>query len=220
MKTYYTVKDGKKQGPFTMAELQAKSLPSQTDLWSEYEKDWFPVKAIPELRDFIIYDSDDKEDKHFGYRLATLKERFWEEVLNEIFYIILYLVFYAGAEFFKSKLNSYNVTADGTLILYSLGAIQWFFFGIGVLFAFRCIFYAFFSGTLGHRLMGIKVINASDGTDCKKFSKCFWRETIKLILNYFVILNAWLLFDKNNQNIYDKIVKTYVVKRIKYDEVI
>ena len=105
------------------------------------------------------------------------------------------------------------------VFLASLSFLYLVLSGIGALITFRFIFYPKYSGNFGHILVGLKVINSKDGTDCKKLSACFGREFFKILFGNLSLLNCWLAFDKYNQNLYDKAVNTFVVKKIKYDEV-
>lgn len=73
MKKYYTLAEGKKEGPYTIDELKTKSFSADDDVWSEYDNDWFPVKAVPELKDSITTSSENNDDGYFGYRLASVK---------------------------------------------------------------------------------------------------------------------------------------------------
>jgi uncharacterized RDD family membrane protein YckC len=77
------------------------------------------------------------------------------------------------------------------------------------------IFYSSWSGNLGHKLLGMKVISSVDGSDQKKPAIGALREVLKNILGLFLIPSIWLLWDSNKQNLYDKIVKTIVVKKQK-----
>ena len=74
------------------------------------------------------------------------------------------------------------------------------------------IFYSLWGGNLGHKIMGLIVISSVDGKIKKDATAGAIREGIKAIFSYFLIPSIWLLWDDDNQNLYDKIVKTYVVK--------
>jgi len=86
---------------------------------------------------------------------------------------------------------------------------------IGTIIAlvYGCIIYPVFSGNLGHRIMGLKVVNIENSSDFNKFYDGGFREFIKDFCIILIIPNIWVLFDKKNQNIYDKIFKTIVIKR-------
>jgi uncharacterized RDD family membrane protein YckC len=86
---------------------------------------------------------------------------------------------------------------------------------IGTIIAlvYGCIIYPIFSGNLGHRIMGLKVVNIENSSNFNKFYEGGLREFIKDFCIILIIPNIWVLFDKKNQNIYDKIFKTIVVKR-------
>jgi uncharacterized RDD family membrane protein YckC len=86
---------------------------------------------------------------------------------------------------------------------------------IGTIIAlvYGCIIYPIFSGNLGHRIMGLKVVNIENNSSFNKFYEGGFREFFKDFCIILIIPNIWLLFDKKNQNVYDKIFKTIVVKR-------
>jgi uncharacterized RDD family membrane protein YckC len=61
--------------------------------------------------------------------------------------------------------------------------------------------------------MGLKVVNIENKSNFNTFYEGAFREFIKDFCIILIIPNLWILFDKKNQNIYDKIFKTIVVKR-------
>ena len=61
--------------------------------------------------------------------------------------------------------------------------------------------------------MGLKVISSIDGSDQNKALIGALREGLKNIFSLILIPVIWLLWDKDKQNLYDKVVKTYVVKK-------
>lgn len=75
------------------------------------------------------------------------------------------------------------------------------------------LLYPFFTGNLGHRIVGLKVISSLDGSDYKTSGDGAVRELLKALMSFLIIPLIWLLFDTKNQNLYDKITKTYVVKK-------
>ena len=73
------------------------------------------------------------------------------------------------------------------------------------------IFYPLFSGNLGYRIFNLKVISAETGEDFNKAENGAIRECLKSVLSYLIIPIIWILWDENNQNLYDKLTKTLVV---------
>jgi uncharacterized RDD family membrane protein YckC len=144
------------------------------------------------------YLSDISDQPNFGYTLASRGERFGAVLLEGIIiYLPLYLIL--GND---SLLYSDDVIDPSSLLAQSaLAAVL------------GAIFYSLWSGNLGHRLLGLKVISAVDGSDQKKPAIGALREALKSILGVFLIPSIWLLWDSNRQNLYDKIVKTIVVKK-------
>jgi uncharacterized RDD family membrane protein YckC len=60
----------------------------------------------------------------------------------------------------------------------------------------------------------LKVISSETGDDYKKASDGAIRELLKGVLSFFLIPIIWILWDDKNQNLYDKLTKTYVVEKI------
>jgi uncharacterized RDD family membrane protein YckC len=86
---------------------------------------------------------------------------------------------------------------------------------IGTLIAlfYGCLIYPLFSGNLGHRIMGLKVVTLEDQSNFKEFYEGGFREFLKSICVVLILPVFWIFFDKKNQNTYDKLFKTIVVKR-------
>ncbi len=125
--------------------------------------------------------------------LASPTKRFWAEMINAIIFGWPILAIRQGSEFtWISKDDLYIIPI--TVIT-------------------SAIFYPFFSGSLGHRILGIKVVSIESGEDKKSIFFGIYRELLKSILGYFIVPIIWLFWDKNYQNLYDKIVKTIVVYR-------
>ena len=75
------------------------------------------------------------------------------------------------------------------------------------------LIYPFFYGNIGHRIMGLKVVNIENKSNFNTFYEGAFREFIKDFCIILIIPNLWILFNKKNQNIYDRLFKTIVVKR-------
>ena len=75
------------------------------------------------------------------------------------------------------------------------------------------LIYPIFSGNIGHRIMGLKVVNIENKSNFNTFYEGAFREFIKDFCIILIIPNLWILFNKKNQNIYDRLFKTIVVKR-------
>jgi uncharacterized RDD family membrane protein YckC len=133
--------------------------------------------------------------QYFGYGLARKRDRLYAVIIESlIFGIPLYFIL--GKEAFNDPFNLSSMVIQG-VISTILGAI----------------FYPMWSGGIGHKIMNIKVISAEDGKDINTAKMGAIREALKYVLGYFVIPAIWLLWDKDTQNLYDKITKTYVVKK-------
>ena len=62
-------------------------------------------------------------------------------------------------------------------------------------------------------MFGLKVISSESGNDFKKASDGGIRELLKGVFSFFIIPIIWILWDDKNQNLYDKLTKTYVVEK-------
>ena len=136
------------------------------------------------------------DGKYFGYELARRSERLLATIIESIIIIIFILII-----FFDS---------NGNIEPYYPGFIYCIAISSAILGA---IFYPMWGCSLGHKVMGIKVISSVDGSDQKKARKGAIREGLKIVFLLFIIPAIWLLWDANRQNLYDKIVKTYVVQK-------
>ncbi len=172
-----------------------------------------------------------KEKPYQGYTLATKGQRFLVAIINGILLGIVTNIItqVLGTSinpldtFDFNKLNDIQeIARDPTNILINAAiAIV-----LHALYGYLC--YPNFKGTLGHKALNIKVINADRTTlDAKQGAI---RELLKIgpsvLTNIALIISAglqglialgaliysiWLLWDEDYQNLYDKIAKTYVV---------
>ncbi|PKA99567.1 transcriptional regulator with XRE-family HTH domain [Flavobacteriaceae bacterium MAR_2009_75] len=136
-----------------------------------------------------------------GFILASKGKRFLANVLENIIYAITifipYIVYKTPS--FKEFINGENP------IGFEFAAI----FGLIV----GAVFYPMFTGNLGHRIFRLKVISSEDGNDYNKATEGAIRELLKGVLGFFIIPIIWILWDDKNQNLYDKLTKTYVVEK-------
>ena len=138
-----------------------------------------------------------KDNKLYGYNLASKVTRLMAHLTEAV----IYLIFMSGIYFILGYPIIEVFNRDFELFRIGYSAI----FGLIV----GAIFYPMYTGNLGHKIFGLKVIYSETGEDYKKTSEGAIRESLKKVLGYLVIPNIW---DKKNQNLYDKLTKTYVVK--------
>jgi uncharacterized RDD family membrane protein YckC len=81
------------------------------------------------------------------------------------------------------------------------------------------ISYKLFSGNIGHVILSMKVVKADTMEDFNNPIFGLAREFIKsILLTMFFIIHALIIFDKRNQNVYDKFLNTIVVnKKFQYN---
>lgn len=141
-----------------------------------------------------------KDNNLYGYNLASKGRRFLANLTEGLIYLALvagiYLILgYPVRELFDSDFELSDI---------GYSAI----FGLIV----GAIFYPIFTGNLGHKIFGLKVISSETGEDYKKSTEGAIRELLKNVLGYLIIPIIWILWDEKNQNLYDKLTKTYVVE--------
>jgi uncharacterized RDD family membrane protein YckC len=142
------------------------------------------------------YLTDITDLPNFGYTLAEPLNRLGAAIVEGII-IYFPLYFILGYSTFFVDTDSFDIES---LLLQA---------AISILLGGIC--YPLWSGNLGHKLFGMKVISATDGTDQKKATVGAVREVMKNLLGTFIIPSIWLLWDKRKQNLYDKITNTIVV---------
>ena len=137
---------------------------------------------------------------NFGYTLASPLNRLGATIVESfIIYVPLYFI----------------VGGDNSFFDFGDFEIEPLLFQIGLSTLLGAIFYPLWSGNLGHKIFGMKVISAIDGSDQKKALVGAIRETLKNILGLILIPSIWLLWDPKKQNLYDKISNTLVVNNPK-----
>ena len=141
-----------------------------------------------------------KDNKYFGYNLAPKETRLIAFLTEGI----IYLLFMIGVYFIIGYPIRDLFNSDFTLSEIGYSAI----FGLIV----GALFYPIFTGNLGHKIFGLKVISSETGEDYKKAAEGGIRQLLKQVLGYLIIPIIWILWDEKNQNLYDKLTKTYVVE--------
>ncbi len=140
----------------------------------------------------------------FAYQLARKRDRFWGDLICTIIYaIVSFIISYIQdpTNFITEDSIGGKTTSFSDLISF-----------IVITAVFGAVFYPMWSGHIGHKIMGTKVISAKDGSDVNKAGAGALREITKSLFSFVIIPIIWLLWDKNKQNLYDKVVETYVVK--------
>lgn len=211
---YYLIENDEKTGPFTIEELNKKDIYKETLIWTKGLDEWTQAKNIPMLKDIIDqtppeYKSKNQQippeppkkenlpEKYFGYKLASKWERFIASLVGGLIMLVPILLITKGDYLDgDSYISIYDVVINILLALVIGG-----------------LMYPLWSGNIGHKIFGIKVISIENGEDVKNPISGIIRELGKNILQYLLIPVIWLLWDKDRQNLYDKISKTIVVKK-------
>ena len=216
---FYIAVNGQQTGPFTIDDLKAKNIQRDTLVWTEGLDNWTKAEHIPLLKEVLrstpppLPNTETKatsqqvpppptptppvsNDKYFGYDLARRRERLFATLIEAIIIAVPILLLF-GDDISDSD-------------PYSLGSI----IGGGILSAILgAIFYPMWGGNLGHKIMGLKVISSENGEVQSNARTGAIREALKSVFSLVFIPVVWLLWDDNRQNLYDKVVKTYVVKK-------
>jgi len=153
------------------------------------------------IEDLIIRDDKINTGYVYGYKLASKWKRLFANLLE---FLIFFTVVGLPIIFYKLTAGGYNVNDFGTVGIEYTTAFSLF---VGALF------YPLFTGNLGHKIFGLKVISAKTGDDYNKSSDGAIREFLKYIMSYLFIPIIWILWDDKNQNLYDKFTMTLVVEK-------
>lgn len=218
-KNYYLIENGNQVGPFSYDELKLKKLNSDSFIWYDGLDKWSKIGEIPELL-FLIektpppFENNNNENSRIPpipnttstaskespqiskYEVASVWERLGGYLILNIIIVILFFAF--GGDIADLE-QSEGLALD--LLYAGLGS--------GLI---NGIFYPFFSGNLGHKLLGLKVIDMKDNSPVKSIFSGFGREFLKGAFSIIIFPLLWILFDSNNQNLYDKIQGTLVIR--------
>jgi uncharacterized RDD family membrane protein YckC len=216
---FYIAINGYHTGPFTIDILKTKNIQRDTLVWTEGLDKWTKAEDIPLLKEVLlatppplpntetkstsqqlpplpIANTTVYNDKYFGYELARRRERLFATIIESIIIAIPVLIL-LGGDVSDNDPYSLESIVGGGIFSAILGAI----------------FYPMWGGNLGHKIMGLKVISAENGEIQNNTKTGAMREALKSVFSIFFIPIIWLLWDNDRQNLYDKLVKTYVVKK-------
>jgi uncharacterized RDD family membrane protein YckC len=216
---FHIIENGQPTGPYTIDELRKKNIQKNTLVWTEGFNDWTKAEHVPLLKDILhatpppytkaenttnSHQSNpnlpptppDSVNNNFGYELAKRRERFFATIIEAIIITIPLFIFFGDSIDGDDPFSFGSIIAGGILSAI-LGAL----------------FYPKWGGNLGHRIMGLQVISVDNGEVIRNSKTGAIRESLKSVLSVFIIPVIWLLFDSKKQNIYDKLVRTYVVKK-------
>lgn len=222
---FYIVINEQQHGPFTIDELKAKNINKNTLVWTEGLSDWTKAEYIPLLKDIlktnpppIPKQGEKSHTQHipptpntnssqhfFGYTLARRRDRFMALLVESI--IISIPIIFIYSTFFTDSLQNDDYA------YFSIESIQETIAWAILSAVLAAVFYPMWSGNLGHKIMGLKVISSVDGSDQNNAVNGALREALKTILSLLIFPVIWLLWDDDRQNLYDKAMKTYVVKK-------
>ena len=218
---FHVLENGQPTGPFTFEQLKGKNIQRDTLVWTEGLDAWTKAEHIPVLRDILRATPPPPPNSgtaagstsqappppipggsntlYFGQRLALRRERFVANLL-EVFAVFIIAMLIASA-FDIGSSGSDEVTFGSYLS------------GVAIAAIFGAICYSNWSGNIGHKLLGLKVISAQDGSDQQSAKAGAIREGLKAAMGLLIIPSIWLLWDEQRQNLYDKVTRTVVVKK-------
>ena len=212
-KSYYLVENGLQTGPFSLAELKAKKINAEHLVWKIGLVNWVPAKQLSELNDYFaetpppipptaglsrsappIPDVETNDNVN-NLPIARRRDRLFAAVIEAIIYSI-----------------PVAMIADPQTLDYGDGTeFSFYYFVVAVVMG--AILYPMWGCNLGHRIMGLQVVSSKTGQLLLSAKMGAIREGLKSILSFVLIPVIWLLWDGKRQNLYDKLMDTYVVKK-------
>lgn len=214
---FFIAVNGTQTGPFTYEEIKTKGIHRYTLIWTEGLDNWTKAEQVEALKDLIrtmpppVPNEEKKqqmpppitphswrmnENNYFGYELARRRERFFA------FFIQGIIIFSPISLFIFLSMDGSN---SFFFVRYIIAIVLYAIIG--------AIFYPLWSGNLGHKIMGLKVISSENGSDQFNAGTGVKREVLKGVFSIVLIPIIWLLWDENRQNLYDKVSNTIVVKK-------
>lgn len=229
IKKYYLNGQTTENYALSLEQIQNNGLLASDYVWFEGLSEWTLVEQIDELKPFIkktivpppfqtkpntqnpnqaktesvtphrippSVSNSPLLRKHFGYTIAGRGYRLFASIIESIILLVpIFLIL--GKDIYNEDAWSFSS-----------------FLGYGVFHAMTgAIFYPMWSGNLGHKILGLKVISLEDGREMNTAKDGAIREVLKHILSYLLLPIIWLLWDGYRQNLYDKIINTIVVKK-------
>lgn len=137
-----------------------------------------------------------------GYKLASKGTRFLANIAEFIIFFIT-----LGIPMIIYKVITKDFHPNDSKFFANIEYVTMFSLTIGA------VLYPIFTGNLGHKIFGLKVISSESGSDYNKAYEGAIREFLKYTLGYLIIPMIWILWDDQNQNLYDKLTKTFVVEK-------
>lgn len=225
-KRFYIVQRGIQTGPLNWKDVLQLKFSPNTLVWTPGFEDWISVNSKDELLSKLglpfggmhkienednlalqnekifgninansanVFISNDIKNT-FGYALASRGKRLLAFIFNWFISVIVY-------DLTDKMTSSYS---SFSLFFIPLTAI---------------ISYHLWSANIGHKILGLKVIQAKTGEDFRSPLLGFLRELCKYFFFWFIIPIVWLLWDSKKQNLYDLIFGTLVVQQKKEDEI-
>lgn len=224
MEKWFYIGDGNQKGPFTLEELKKERITANTLVWMEKMANWEKAKHLEPLKAILepvpppmpdepsasrqepkeASTSPKSEDhSYFGYELGQRKMRLLAMLTEALIYGLMAFLFMTSFGYDVTERPDTGPIITWTDVLSS--AITSFLTGM--------LFYPLFSGNLGHRIFGLKVISSQTGKDYNSSMEGGARELLKTLLAFLLVPVVWIVFDKDKQNLYDKVTKTLVVKK-------
>ena len=217
---FYIAVNGQQTGPFSYDEIKTKNIQRDTLVWTEGLDNWTKAEDIELLKELLqktpppipgvdvkpiahttpppVIPDSKPVGRYFGYELARRRERLFAVIIQDLIFMIPILLLF-GEDLLADNPFNFESIIGSAILSAVLGAI----------------FYSMWGGNLGHKIMGLQVISSITGEVQNNAKTGAIRETLKSVFSVFLIPLIWLLWDDNKQNLYDKVVRTYVVKKKK-----
>ncbi|MDB5229011.1 MAG: helix-turn-helix domain protein [Bacteroidota bacterium] len=224
-KNYFIVQRGRQSGPISLSELLKIKYEPNTLVWTQGFKEWLNVTNKEDLFQKLGITLEDLQSNSPSQTSSQPKVFTGSTVItgtpnsagpfisNDISNTHGYILAGRGKRFLAFIFNWIMTAFAAKLIPNSYGEYD------GLAFIFipltAVVSYNLWSGNIGHKILGLKVIHAVSGEDIKNPLIGFLRELSKNMLMWFTLPIIWLLWDKRKQNVYDKIFRTLVVEQHK-----
>jgi uncharacterized RDD family membrane protein YckC len=224
MANYFLVENGQQVGPFSYEQLSTKVIFKDTLVWTAELDTWTQAGYLPILKEIItqtpppIPNAGQRQNTtsvspppvpkslelgYFGYQLAKRRERFMANMIEAVILLGIMMILTKG------KYWEYQDDIFKDISTFMISLVLSGVFGA----IYGAIFYPIWSGNLGHRIMGLKVISTVDGKEVNTRSCGGYREMLKSTLGYLIFPVLWFIWDEKRQNLYDKICDTIVVRK-------
>ena len=215
LKRYYIIQEETQTGPMRFEELMRVNYSNRiTQIWTDGFTDWVsvttPQEAMSRFGDGIFASAGAASPPSPTFS-STLGSSPLLSIQSDP---ILAMGYEYAHPMLRACVAIFNFTLCSFIAIKLIP--NWSTLGAQLIaIALAGIFFLALSATLGHAIFQLKVVDATTGEDIKDAGKGALRELIKIFMSWLLIPIIWCIFDPRKQNVYDKVMKTVVVKKNK-----